>query len=114
MSTYSTEEYKTKRDAYWDAQTAFRQAAIREIERLIPDEASAAVFEMSDDRTLPRVRLAHYIVDGEPAYEDEVEGDFDTIDQIASNMELFNYDEASNILLSHGDGQFIIEKEAGA
>lgn len=103
-----TTNYDEARQAYWDAQTAFRREAIHAIEALIPEGVTAVVLEMSDDWTLPRLRFTRFIYKGD--VEDEFDYEADEIDAIASDMEMFNYDEAHNLLLTDGSGGFIIEK----
>lgn len=111
-------EYEVKRGAYWDAQTAFREFAIKEIERLIPSGVETIFLSINDT---PRLAFDGFIdADGEERFAEDIvlygeempEGQMDlheTIDQIANDMELSDWDEAASYLHNHGD-QFQIGK----
>ena len=47
MTTYSTEDYAEKRQAYWDAQREFRAAAVAQIESLMGDSVEAVMFHIA-------------------------------------------------------------------
>lgn len=100
--------YEDARQAYWDAQSAFRQEAIRKIEGLIPEGASAVLLDMSDDADMPRLRFASFVYEGE--IDDEYDYEAEEIDTVAAEMECFVFYEADNILLSDGAGAWKIEK----
>ena len=106
-------EYKDAREAYWDAQREFRKVAINKIARLVPEGMSGAVFELGDGSPT-RLTLMRYVRadDGQPMQLDEEEL-WDEIDQTASDMEIFSWDEADSILDEIGGAvgsQWLIER----
>jgi hypothetical protein len=107
-------EYHAAREAYWDAQKEFRALSIAEVQRLMPAGVSACVFTLSDDPEVPRLTLDTCLdAEGEehPAFELEESGVYDTIDQLAADMEAFSWEEANSFLLRAEDrDRFIIHR----
>jgi hypothetical protein len=109
-----TREYHAAREAYWAAQKAFRWASISEVQRVMPAGVSAFVFTLSDDPDLPRLTLDAYLDAAgteQPAHELEDSGVYDTVDQLAADMEAFSWEEANSFLLRAEDrARFIIDR----
>lgn len=105
----TTNSYEAARSAFWDAQSAFRREAEREMQRLMPEGVATVVLEINDTPRLTVTDLLH--ADGS-SWLDEHEDDdtFAALDQIASDMEALTWHEADSFLASKGD-RFIIEKE---
>jgi hypothetical protein len=112
-------EYTAARQAYWDAQSAFRQTAVAELVRLMPDDVVAFTFAMNDDIDVQCLRSRGWIGrDGDDydpedheLYMENGGGLFDLVDQIAIDMEVASWEDASNFLLRHPDRQrFILER----
>lgn len=110
-----TREYHAAREAYWDAQKEFRSISISEVRRLIPDGVSAVLFDLSDDPTIPRLTVSGCLND--IGVEDDTSvledaGVYDSIDQLAADMEAFSWEEADSFLFRAQDrDRFIITKE---
>jgi hypothetical protein len=106
-------EYTDMRAAYWELQREFRNAAIAEIVRLMPDGVDTVVLEVNDTP-----RLA--VVDMLDANGDSLQGgdywdefQHDLLDQIANDMEAYTWDEADSFLPSEapGSSRYIITRE---
>lgn len=106
-------EYEAARKAYWDAQTAFRQRAIKEIIDLIPEEYDAVVvMHLNEGEGYATMR--HWLGGGdEPGLPetDDVEAEC-AINEILRDMELFSWDEAESALERYDSQSFIIRRES--
>ena len=102
--------YEAARAGYWRVQTAFRQLAIAEAIRLMPLHVDRIILDLNDT---PRLTVVDFLDgDGESVWNADSEtvlgwGDeslFDSIDQIASDMEVFSWDEGKSFLPRTDDG----------
>jgi len=115
--------YEQARQMYWDAQTGFRQYAMAEFIRLIPEGISAVLLDFNDADP-PRLSVAQYRDnDGQRVdpdeWSEEHEGPedeslFHTLDEIASDMEYAHWDEASGSLFRTDDNMYFIIRKDGA
>lgn len=106
MTSYT---YRALRDAYWDAQAEHRRSSIAEVQRLMPDNVSGVVLELSDDPEIPRLRFdAWLFADGTVG--DDSDFDADEVDQIACDLEAFCYEEADSFLDRYDATRFLIAR----
>ncbi|GAB2699213.1 dGTP triphosphohydrolase [Microbacterium marinum] len=107
-------DYTDARDHYWTAQRDFREAAVAEMERQMTEGIHAVILEINDT---PRLAVADLLdADGKSVMHDadgEEHPQWDVLDSIAADMEVFTWDEGDSFLFRHdGGGRFIIEREA--
>lgn len=101
--------YRALRDAYWDAQAEHRRSSIAEVQRLMPDNVSGVVLELSDNPECPRLRFAAWLLtDGTVG--DDSYFDVDEVDQIACDLEAFSYEEADSFLDRYDAVRFMIAR----
>lgn len=108
--------YEQKRNLYWNSQAAFRQASIEELLRLIPATADQVILELNDT---PRLSLVDVLdADGQSVFNADAltvigAGDhlYDRLDQIASDMEAFSWEEADSFLSRTEGGRWIIARQ---
>lgn len=107
-------EYIAARDRYLDARHAHRTASIAEIQRLLPEDVLFLVLNMSDDPDSPRLTIDGWVLrDGQetdtfPLEEADL---YNPLDQIAADMDVYDWEDASSLLLRHPDRRrFVIER----
>ncbi len=109
----TSDDYQAQRGKYWAVQRAFRDAAVAEMRSLVREHAprASAVLLSINDAMPPRLSVdglldAPYVLDG-----DGHEMLLAELDQIASDMEVFDWDEADSFLDEHGfaTGSFCVE-----
>lgn len=110
----STSQYNELRDAYWNAQRAFREVAIAEIQRRMPEGVETVVLDFNDTPRLTVVAL----IDAEGndvLMEHDCSPEYEDMDGAAADMEFADWDEARSYLMRHGDGiRFAIQRETAS
>lgn len=102
-------EYTDLRNTYWEAQRAFREAAIRRVVELMPDNVHTVVVTMSD---APYAVSTDFLgADGKSL--DDWDEDYEQqVDQILMDMEAFSAEEADSCLNRSDDpGRWTISRE---
>jgi len=103
-------EFKAARKAFVDAEWAFRDAAMAEIRRRMPDGVDAVVFFINDT---PRLSVFDMLdADGESVLDEYESSDaFEAIDTIAAELGVRDAEDADAFLIEIGDDRFVISRD---
>lgn len=107
--------YKRQREDYWAAQSGFRQAAIEEMRRRLPATAQRVILAVSDERCLMVVSVLDaegWIMLGFASADGDSPDLYDSLDEIAVDMEVVSPEDAKSFLPRTEGGDFYIDREA--
>lgn len=93
--------YNDERIAFWRHQRAFREIAVQEMRRRMPEDVETVVLSIDDT---PRLTVSDLLAENGTSLLEEYDGSmaYEVLYDIALDMEAFTWDEAASFLDTDG------------